>query len=114
MPLGDRIKQLRTERRWSQADLAEAIGSDARQVSRYENGRITPSLDALARIAETLDTSLDYLVFDHTPRRPLHTPTTGIEDRLAAIANLNEEDRNTITNTIDALTTRQQLRTITN
>jgi transcriptional regulator with XRE-family HTH domain len=59
MPLGDRIKQLRTERHWSQADLATAIGSDARQVSRYENGRITPSLDALARIAETLDTSLD-------------------------------------------------------
>jgi hypothetical protein len=70
----------------------------------------TPS----ARIAETLDTSLDYLVFDHTPRRPLHTPTTGIEDHLAAIANLNTEDRNTITNTIDALTTRQQPRTITN
>ena len=45
----------------SQADLADAIGSDARKVSRYENGRITPSLDALARIAETLDVSMEYL-----------------------------------------------------
>jgi hypothetical protein len=43
------------------------------------------SRDALARIAETLD----YLVFDHAPRRPLHTPTTGLEDRIAAIAEVN-------------------------
>lgn len=114
MPLGDRIQQLRKERGWSQAELATRIDSDARQVSRYENDKITPSLDALARIAETLDISLDYLVFDHAPRRPLHTPTTGLEDRLAAIAELNPQDRDTITNTIDALTTRARLRTITN
>ncbi len=114
MPLGDRIQQLRKERGWSQAELATRIDSDARQVSRYENDKITPSLDALARIAETLDISLDYLVFDHAPRRPLHTPTTGIEDRLTNIAELNQTDRDTITNTIDALTTRQRLRTITN
>ena len=114
MPLGDRIQQLRKERGWSQAELATRIDSDARQVSRYENNKITPSLDALARIAETLDISLDYLVFDHAPRRPLHTPTTGIEDRLTNIAELNQTDRDTITNTIDALTTRARLRTITN
>lgn len=113
MPLGDRIKQLRTERHWSQAELADAIGSDPRQVSRYENGRITPSLDALARIAETLNISLDYLVFDNAPRRPLNTPTTGLDERLDAIAELNDEDINTITNTIDALITRTRLRTIT-
>lgn len=114
MPLGDRIQQLRKEHGWSQAELATRIDSDARQVSRYENDKITPSLDALARIAETLNISLDYLVFDHAPRRPLHTPTTGIEDRLQAIAELNDTDRDTITNTIDALTTRARLRTITN
>jgi hypothetical protein len=33
-------------------------------------------------------------------------------DRLAAIAQLDDTDRQTITNTIDALTTRNQLRTI--
>jgi transcriptional regulator with XRE-family HTH domain len=113
MPLGERIKELRTERRWSQAELATAIGSDPRQVSRYENGRITPSLDALTRIAQTLNTSLDYLVFDHAPRRPLDTPASPIDTRLAAINELNPEDQATITNTIDALTTRHKLRNLT-
>ena len=71
---GDRLKALRTERGWSQAELAEKIGSDARQVSRYENGRVAPSLDVLAKIADTLDISVDYLVIHTAPRRPLHPP----------------------------------------
>jgi transcriptional regulator with XRE-family HTH domain len=112
MPLGERIKTLRKEHGWSQGDLAEHIGSDARQVSRYENGRITPSLDALARLAETLNVSLDYLVFDDAPRRPLHAPTSGLENRLTAIAELDDTDRDTIANIIDSLTTRARLRTI--
>jgi transcriptional regulator with XRE-family HTH domain len=47
------LKTLRAEAGWSQTELAEKIDSDGRQVSRYENGRITPSLEALVRIAET-------------------------------------------------------------
>ena len=53
--------------------LAEKIDSDGRQVSRYENGRITPSLDALVRIAETFNVSVDYLVVADPHRRPLHS-----------------------------------------
>lgn len=45
-------------------------------------------------------------------RRSLRPPTTGLETRLADLNELNEEDRNTITNTIDALTARAKLRTI--
>ena len=54
------------------ASSPSSVGGDARQISRYENGRITPSLDALVRIAEVLDISLDYLVIENAPRRPLH------------------------------------------
>jgi predicted transcriptional regulator len=72
MPLADRIRQLRTEAGLSQAELAEKAGAgDARQISRYENGRITPSLDAITHIAEALNVSIDYLVIDDMPRRPL-------------------------------------------
>ena len=37
MPLGERIKTLRTAAGLSQAELADAIGGDGRQISRYEN-----------------------------------------------------------------------------
>ncbi len=36
--LPGRLRELRAEQGLSQAELAEKIGSDARQVSRYENG----------------------------------------------------------------------------
>jgi len=40
--------------------------------SAAPNGKITPSLDALARIAQALNTSLDHLVFDDIPHRKLN------------------------------------------
>jgi len=76
MPLGERVKELRKERGWSQGELADKVGTDARQISRYENGRITPSLDVVARLAEVFNISLDYLVVEGAQRRPLTSRTT--------------------------------------
>ncbi len=115
MPLGDHIKTLRTELGLSQAELAQHVGStDARQISRYENGRITPSLDAVARLAQALDVSLDYLVFDDQPRRPLRVDDHGLTERLAALAELNPEDRNSLLSVLDALLTRTRVRALAN
>jgi transcriptional regulator with XRE-family HTH domain len=113
MPLGERIKALRVEAGWSQAELAERVGGDGRQISRYENGRITPSLDALTRIAEAFNTSLDYLVFDDQARRPLDAPANLLEARLTETAELDEEDQRALLDHLDALLTRTRLRTIT-
>lgn len=113
MPLGDRIKELRTELGLSQAELATRVGStDARQLSRYENGRITPSLDAVARLAQALDVSLDYLVFDDHPRRPLHVDDHGLSDRLASLTELDEADRASLLSVLDALLTRTRIRAL--
>jgi transcriptional regulator with XRE-family HTH domain len=110
MPLADRIKQLRTEAGLSQADLAERIGgSDARQISRYENGRITPSLDATIRIAEALNISIDYLAIDNMPRRPLHTEDHGLGERLAQLSELDQDDRTSLLRVLDAMLTRTRL-----
>jgi len=111
--IGERLKALRAERGWSQTELAEAIGSDARQVSRYENGRITPSLDALVRIAETLDVTLDYLVIDTAGRRPLHAADAGLGDRLAHLDQLTPDDRTALLAVLDALLTKSRLKTLT-
>jgi transcriptional regulator with XRE-family HTH domain len=82
MPLGERIRQLRKEAGLSQAELADKIGADPGRVSRYEAGRITPSAEALVRLAETLNISIDHLLIDgippqappRRPRRPRRPP----------------------------------------
>ena len=59
MPLGETAKALRKERGWSQADLASRVGGDAGQISRYENGKISPSVDVVVKLAEAFDIATD-------------------------------------------------------
>jgi transcriptional regulator with XRE-family HTH domain len=61
------------------ADLAAKIGTDAGQISRYENGRMSPSADAVVRLAEILDVSTDYL--PHRQQPPPTPPRSGKRPR---------------------------------
>ena len=110
---GERLKALRTEAGWSQAELAEKVGSDARQVSRYENSKVAPVLEAVIRLAETFNVTVDYLLFDNAERRPLNAPSSHVDARLADLDQLSDDERTTITNVIDALVTKAKLRLIT-
>lgn len=112
MALADRVKQLRNEHGWSQGDLAEQIGADPAQISRYENARITPSADALIRLAETFDVSCDYLLLDDAPRRPFRSPEDGLGDRLAGLNELTDHDRHLVLSFIDALVTKTRLKAL--
>lgn len=53
-------------------------------------GRVTPSADAIVRLAEILDvtTDTDYLLTQTSPRRPLHAPEIILGDRVTAITEL--------------------------
>lgn len=59
--LGMRIKFLRSERKWSQEDLALEAGINKNYISDLENGRRNPSLDILERIAIAFSISLSEL-----------------------------------------------------
>jgi transcriptional regulator with XRE-family HTH domain len=112
MPLAERIRQLRKEAGLSQAELADKIGADPGRVSRYEAGRITPSADALVRLAETLNVSIDHLLVDGIPRRPLHSAQDALGDRLAAVAELPADDLASLLNIIDGLVAKNRLKTL--
>jgi transcriptional regulator with XRE-family HTH domain len=112
MPLAERIRQLRKEAGLSQAELAGKIGADPGRVSRYEAGRITPSAEALVRIAETLNISIDHLLVDGIPRRPLHAAQDALGDHLAAVAELPPDDLTALLNIIDGLTAKNRLKTL--
>lgn len=113
MPLGERVKQLRKERRWSQDELAVKIGSDARQISRYENGRIKPSTDAIVKLAETFDVSIDYLLLDGTARRSLRPVDNGrLAERLKDIDDLTDEERASLLLILDAFLTKNKVKSL--
>ncbi len=62
--LGQRIKESRQKNSLTQERLAEAVSVSVQHISKIENGRTKLSLPMLLAIADTLGTSLDYLVCD--------------------------------------------------
>jgi transcriptional regulator with XRE-family HTH domain len=112
LPLGERLKQLRRERGWSQADLAAKIGADAGQISRYENSHMTPSAEAVAKLAEVLDVSADYLLINSSARRALRSPENVLGDHLALVAELGDEELAVVRSVIDGLVAKRRLRSL--
>ena len=62
-----RIRQARKEKGWTQEQLAEAMGVDPVQISRWETGKREPQTSTLVKIAAALDTTLGYLAGDQLP-----------------------------------------------
>jgi transcriptional regulator with XRE-family HTH domain len=112
MSLQERVKQLRKEHGWSQGELAERVGGDPAQISRYENGRITPSADAVVKLAEVFDVSTDYLLVEDSPRRPFRGAEDALGDRLGTIGELSAEDLTLLLGFLDALVTKNRLKAL--
>ncbi len=112
MSLQERVKQLRKEHGWSQGELAERVGGDPAQISRYENGRITPSADAVVKLAEVFDVSTDYLLVEDSPRRPFRGAEDVLGERLGTIGELSAEDLTLLLGFLDALVTKNRLKAL--
>ena len=54
----NRLKVLRAERDWTQADLAEKAGISRQAVISIEKYKYTPSLELAFRIAKAFDVSI--------------------------------------------------------
>lgn len=65
--LGDRIRDLRTDKGLTQDELADRIGKKKNHVSHYESGRNAPQVETLALIAAALSTTTDYLLTGAEP-----------------------------------------------
>ena len=60
----NRIKVLRAERDWTQADLADRVGISRQAVISIEKYKYTPSLELAFKIAEAFGVSIAR-VFEH-------------------------------------------------
>lgn len=60
--IGERIIALRTQKGWSQADLARACNKDRQAIEKIENGKVNPTLFTLLELANALNLSLSELI----------------------------------------------------
>ena len=62
MTLGKNIVRLRTQKNWSQGDLADALEISRQSVSKWETDVSIPELDNLLRLSALFGVTLDELV----------------------------------------------------
>ena len=62
MNIGNRITTLRKVKKMSQEKLANGVGVSREIIGRYERNEVSPSVEVARKIANVLETSLDYLV----------------------------------------------------
>lgn len=60
--LGERLKELRKERGWTQKQCAEKIGLNSVTYLHYENAQREPPLQVLVELARLFGVSVDFLL----------------------------------------------------
>lgn len=59
---GERIRALRQQRGLNQEQLAELANLNRVTIAKYESGRVEPGAQALARIADAMDVTVDEIL----------------------------------------------------
>jgi putative transcriptional regulator len=65
----NRLKVLRAERDWSQADLAEALDVSRQTINALETGKYDPSLPLAFKIARLFGLPIEAIFFDDDPAK---------------------------------------------
>ncbi len=73
--IGERIRETRHKRGWTQDDLAEAVGVSRSAVAQWETGRAGQLTPNLTRIASELGVGVEFLMFGSDKRSPMQTAT---------------------------------------
>lgn len=112
MSLGKKLKQLRKEKGWSQDEFAYNAQIDGRQVSRYENERVMPSIEVVVKMAKAYNVSIDYLLLDGVPRRPLELHASKLAERIMRLEQLSEDDERSLLHLLDAIEAKNKLKAL--
>ena len=108
-----RLKDLRKNKRLTQAELAEAAQVHAAQISRYERGETKPTAEVVGKLAQVLETTTDYLMNGASGEA---VARAGLDKEIIArfekVQHLPSEDKRTVLSLLDAFIARQQIEQI--
>ena len=102
MTLGENIVRLRTQKNWSQGDLADALDISRQSVSKWETDASIPELDKLLKLSELFGVTLDELVRgEDAPKAETAAPAAqAVPASFTPQTSSEQEKRHTIVGTI--------------
>jgi transcriptional regulator with XRE-family HTH domain len=92
MIIGERLRQIRENKGFSQGDIEERTGLLRCYVSRVENGHTVPSLETLERFAGALDVQLHEIFYTGEELVAEATPNLTPRQNLEEVASGTPED----------------------
>ena len=92
--VGRFLKELRNEKKLTQAELAEMLGVTNRSISRWENGVTMPDLDLLMELAKYYDVEIMEILEGERKNSSTDKQT---EELLLKVADYNNEEKNFFT-----------------
>lgn len=110
MTIGQRIKNLRQKKNWTQKELGEKVGINWTNITRYEKDKIKPSVKMLRKFADALEVPADKLVYDEEETKPdLFLQDKELLKQFIEVEKMNEEDKAAIKRLIQAMIVKNQL-----
>jgi len=109
-----RLRELRKQKKLSQAELAKIVGVHHTHIGRYERGvSARPAADTLKKLADILGVTTDYLIEGATEE----VAKAKIEDRellrqFQEVEELPEEDKYVIKKLLDAFLTKKKIQAL--
>ena len=101
MTLGEKIIQLRTQKNWSQGDLADALDVSRQSVSKWETDASIPELGKLLKLSELFDVTLDELVRgEDLSKKETETAAQSMSTSFERLETAKREKRQTIIGTV--------------
>lgn len=90
----DRLRERRLGSDLTQEQLAQKIGTDVKQISRWESGKFAPNLETLVLIARALNVSADYLLgISDDPSPHMRIDNMSDEERAVVAAMRRGDDK---------------------
>jgi transcriptional regulator with XRE-family HTH domain len=102
-----RLKTLRSQRGWTQKELADKLGVQMQQIVRYEAGHQLPPAETIVELSEILERTTDYLLTgDSAEAPPLHNMR--LIERLRALQSVSAKHQDTAIEVLDAILIRDR------
>ncbi len=72
----NRLRTLRNDRSWTQADLASKINVSPKTIGAWERGTREPPIETITKLSDIFDVSADYLLGKTTQKNTISTTET--------------------------------------
>lgn len=107
---GNRLRKVREARNLSLRDLAQRVGIEYAQISRYERGQVLPNVETLIALSDALEVDVNVLLRGEATTNALHRDPIEMDlpllERFRDLQKLPKRDRDAIILLIDSVLAR--------